>query len=123
MAPTGMVAVRYLTFAQWKTRAPSETLPKKADGNIDQDRVEALLDDAAGWFMGFIPGALVDNAGAQIATADLPAALQTALIAQSVTYVDNMLLPHDRRMSKKDERLCARVLIDLVRLLATRLMD
>ena len=110
--------MRYCTYDQWKTRAHSETLPKEAEGDVDQDRVQALLDDAAGWFMGFIPGALIDDEGAQIATADLPEALQIALIEQSVTYAENMLLSEGERMSKKDARLCARALIDLVRLLA-----
>ena len=50
--------VRYLPFDEWAIRAQSTTLPIAATGGADQPRVELLLDDAAAWCAGVVPGNL-----------------------------------------------------------------
>lgn len=85
--------MRYCSYAQWRTRTKSTTPPKRADGEIDQARVEALLDDAAARCMGSVPGALIDGAGMQIALADLAQPLQDAVVYWSAALVDCWLTP------------------------------
>ena len=60
-APTGTVPVRYLSYGLSFSRGTLPPPPKNAAGQRDEDRVEALLDDASAWCAATIPGNLVSG--------------------------------------------------------------
>ena len=73
-APTGTDPIRYLSKDELFTRYPSTTPPKDHSGQRDDDRVEALLDDASVWCAATIAGNLVSG-GKMLPVADVPLAL------------------------------------------------
>ena len=73
-APTGTDPIRYLLKDELFTRYPSTTPPKDHSGQRDDDRVEALLDDASVWCAATVPGNLVSG-GKMLPVADVPLAL------------------------------------------------
>lgn len=91
-AAPAVAAVRYLSYADWLLRTHSTTPPKRADGEIDQDRVEVLLDDATSWCSQTIPGNLLSG-GNFIPTADLPVALLAACVQVSNDLMTMWLSP------------------------------
>lgn len=91
-APTDNTPVLYLTYNDWKARTHSTTPPKRADGQIDQARVTALLTDASAWCAGTIPGTLIRR-GQFLPVADVPAALLAVLVDVCRDLVDHRLSP------------------------------
>ena len=88
--------VRYLSFDEWKTRALSTTLPLDADGQINRARAELLLDDAAAWCAGIIPGNLT-RGGYLLLPADVSVALLAVVKQVSSDLVSMWLSPRHAR--------------------------
>ena len=95
-APTANAPVSYLTFAEWERRTHSTTMPVKADGTVNQERVETLLDDAAAWCASIIPGNLI-RGGVLIPEGDLPAALVAVCKQVSTQLIDQWLSPRNEK--------------------------
>ena len=91
-APTGIDPVLYLSFTAWKVRAKSTTLDRRADGEINKDRVTALLTDASLRCVQWVPGNLA-RGGVQLPTADLPPVLLGACRDVCRDLVDHWLSP------------------------------
>ena len=95
-APTAHQPISYLSFNEFLMRYPSTTPPKKADGEIDRDRMELLLDDAAAWCASVIPGNLI-RGGVMLPTGDIPHALLAVCRQVSSDLVAMWLSPRHER--------------------------
>ena len=94
--PAAHRPVSYLSFAEWETRTRSTTMPVKADGTVNRERVELLLDDAAAWCASIIPGNLI-RGGVLIPEGDLPAALVAVCKQVSTQIIDQWIRPRNEK--------------------------
>lgn len=93
-AAPAQATVRYLSFEEWSERTMDATKPVNRAGNVNQDRVEGLLDDATAWCASVVPGNLL-RGGRYIPTADLPEPLLAVCRQVSRDLVTAWLSPRN----------------------------
>ena len=95
-APSGTDAVLYLDYDAWRLRTHSTTPPKRADGQIDEARVTALLTDAALRCVQWIPSTL-SRGGRQIPLTGVSLVLFGACRDVCRDLVDHWLSPRSEK--------------------------
>ena len=79
--------------------------------------MEQLLADASAWCVGQIPGTLIDDDGALVLLADLPAPIVPLLVQVCAALVEHWLTPVKNR-NMRCEQMAAASLLRLTKLLA-----